>query len=858
MKKILGLAFMLIGINLVVLAQKKDETFNPTDLKLDWKLITNNYNGKDQYSFSLSFTNTSKKTSTPATGWTIYYNANRDLAYKNLDDQFESFRYHGDLFYLKPTSNFKGLKPGESLTVNGIGDSWVFNISDAPSGYYWVWEQDSKKTFAITKTTASSPDNIDQFKLKPNQKNDQITPEMVFEQNTGIKDIPENQLPKIFPTPKMASFKPGYFTLTQPIKIYTENGFSTEATYVQNELKHFTGKTAEMGSISASSLHLKADPTLPSEAYRLNVSEQGIVISASSAAGMFYGIQSLKSLFPLDSWKTPTAALQVPFADVMDAPRFGYRGLHVDVARNFQTKEQVKRILNWMAMYKLNKMHFHFSEDDAWRIEIPELPELTTVGVIRGHTLDSKDHMPSAYGSGGDINNVQSSFYTRNEYIEILKHAKALHIEVIPEIETPGHARAAIKAMDARYTRLMNEGKPEEAKKYLLSDANDQSVYLSAQNFKDNIMCIALPSVYTFLETAVDALMKMHEEAGMPLKTIHMGGDEVPQGVWEKSPLAQNLLQQLPKEKFKQTSDLWIYYWEKVTDILKKRNLYVSGWEEIGMRESRVDGNRVMMVNPEFANNNFHTYVWNTVIGWGAEDLPYRLANGGYKVILCPVSNLYFDLAYQKDFNEVGYYWGGFVDVDKSFYFIPYDYLKNTKVDRFGNEIDPSVLSGKDKLTDYGKSNILGIQGELWSENIRSANDLEYLAFPKMLGLVERAWAQDPEWATTKDPKKANELYQDAWSIFTNTIAKKELYKLNYFQGGANFRIPSVGAKTISGKVHANIQLPGMIIRYTLDGSEPNNNSMMYKEPISEKGNIRLRAFDSKGRGSRTIEIKNN
>jgi hexosaminidase len=335
-----------------------------------------------------------------------------------------------------------------------------------------------------------------------------------------------------------------------------------------------------------------------------------------------------------------------------------------------------------------------------------------------------------------------------------------------------------------------------------------------------------------------------------------VGGDEVPQGVWEKSPIAQNLLATLPKEKFKQTSDLWIYYWEKVHAILKERELYVSGWEEIGMRESKVNGNRVMMVNPEFANNNFHTYVWNTVVGWGAEDLPYRLANGGYKVILCPVSNLYFDLAYQKHFDEVGYYWGGFVDIDKAFYFIPYDYLKNTAVDRFGVPIDPKALQGKDKLTDYGKENIIGIQGELWSENIRSAADLEYLAFPKMLGLAERAWAADPEWATAKDESLAKSLYADAWSVFVNSVGKQELYKLNYYQGGVNFRIPTVGAKMIDGKVFANIQLPGMQIRYTTDGTEPTVNSALYTSPISATGVIKLRAFDSKGRGSRTVIVE--
>ena len=853
--RVFAIAFLFICLN--TNAQKKT-LFQPADLKIDWQLVSNNYNGKDQYLFTLKLTNNSKKTILPTDNWTIYYNANRDIADKQLSGGLESFRWHGDLFYLKPGKDFKGLKPGESLIAEGIGDAWVFNISDAPSGYYWVWNNDPKKTYPITNTSAKPPADIIKFKRSPDEKGDQVTPEMVFNQNASVKDIPLNELPTIFPTPVSFQSREGFFKINASTTISHDESFEKEAEYLSAAMGDFMSNKISIGKASENNIQLRKDDAIATEGYHLEVKTNGIIISASSATGIFYGIQSLKCMLPLESWKSKQTILEVGCASVSDKPRFGYRGLHLDVARNFQTKEELKRILNWMAMYKLNKMHFHFSEDDAWRVEIPALPELTTVGVVRGHTLDSKEHMPSAYASGGDVNNIQSSFYTRNDYIEILRFAKDRHIELIPEIETPGHARAAIKAMEARYERLMKEGKPDAAKQYLLSDADDKSVYLSAQNFRDNVMCVALPSVYNFIETTVDAFIGMHNEAGMPLKTIHIGGDEVPQGVWEGSPIAQNLLKTLPKDKYKQTSDVWIYYWSKVHEILKSRNLYVSGWEEIGMRESKVDGNKVMMVNPEFANNNFHTYVWNTVIGWGAEDLPYRLANGGYKVILCAVSNLYFDLAYQKDFNEVGYYWGGFIDIDKSFYFIPYDYLKNTSVDRFGSPVDSKVLQGKDKLTDYGKTNIIGIQGQLWSENIHNANDLEYLAFPKILGLIERNWSEDPEWARTKDIETGKKLYEKAWSVFTNTVGKRELFKLNYYQGGVNFRIPTVGAKVINGMVEANIQLPGLAIRYTSDGSEPTINSTIYTNPITQKGTIKLRAFDSKGRGGRTVQVSNN
>lgn len=849
------LTFLLCLMTVSGFSQKKN-AFAPSDLQIDWRLIQNNFEGKDQFRFSFTLTNTGKK-SLPAAGWTIYYNANRDIVNKQLMGPLESFRWHGDLFYLKPVQGFNELKPGESITVDGVGSAWAFNIADAPSGYYWVWDDQPAVTYAISRTKAYPPSDIHAFKRSPDEKGNQITPEMVFDQNASIRDIPKEQLPRIFPTPVSYQSDAGTFTVHPKTTISAPSELVRELDFLHQLLGGMLLSASLTTVPSNGDIRLAIDPALDQEGYSITISGSSIEIKGGTPAGVFYGIQSLSSLLPLDAWKEKQTQLIVPCARVEDRPRFGYRGLHMDVARNFQSKEQIFKMLNWMALYKLNRLHFHFSEDDAWRVEIPALPELTTVGVRRGHTLDSKEHMPASYGSGGDINNVQSSFYTRSDYIEILRHAKNLHIEVIPEIETPGHARAAIKAMDARYIRLMAEGKPEEASRYLLSDPNDKSVYLSAQNFRDNVMCVAQPGVYEFIATTVDAFIEMHKEAGMPLKTIHVGGDEVPQGVWERSPIAQALLSNLPKDKYKQTSDLWIYYWEKINRILRERNLYVSGWEEIGMRESKVDGNRVMMVNPEFANNNFHTYVWNTVIGWGAEDLPYRLANGGYKVVLCAVSNLYFDLAYHKDFNENGYYWGGFVDVDKSFYFIPYDYLKNTKVDPYGNPFDPKMLVGKDKLTDYGKTNILGIQGQLWSENIRSAADLEYSAFPKMLGLAERAWSTDPQWATEKDPARSSELYNEAWSVFTNTVGKKELFRLNYFQGGAEFRIPTVGLKIIDQRVHANIQLPGLVIRYTTDGSEPTSSSKLYTAPVAEKGILRFKAFDSKGRSGRTTNIDN-
>jgi hexosaminidase len=214
-------------------------------------------------------------------------------------------------------------------------------------------------------------------------------------------------------------------------------------------------------------------------------------------------------------------------------------------------------------------------------------------------------------------------------------------------------------------------------------------------------------------------------------------------------------------------------------------------------------------------------------------------------------------MAYCKAFEEPGYYWGAFTNVDKPFSFVPYDYFKNLKEDRFGRPLDKSIFIGKDRLTDYGKSNVLGVKGLLWSETIISPERMEYMILPKILGLAERAWAKDPAWATEKDTAKCEQLYQQSWTQFVNIICKRELLRLDNYASGFNYRIPSAGAIVEEGKVIANAQFPGLSIRYTTDGQEPTAKSKLYTQPLTIKGKIKLRTFNSKGRGGNTIEVEN-
>jgi len=538
----------------------------------------------------------------------------------------------------------------------------------------------------------------------------------------------------------------------------------------------------------------------------------------------------LRSLLPAP---TPRAGLALPAIRVVDAPRFGYRGFMLDVARNFQSKSAVLRALDLLARYKLNVFHFHLTEDEGWRLEMPSLPELTAVGARRGHATDSARHLPPAWGSGPAVNGRWGSgFYSRADYAEILRYAAARHIEVIPELEMPGHARAAIKAM-------------ERNPQYKLDDPDDRSVYTSAQDYHDNVMNPALESTYRFIERVVGDLVAMHRDAGVPLRNLHMGGDEVPNGVWEKSPAVQAYLK---AHNLTSVDDMWFVFYGRVEQILKTHGLIPSGWEEIAVRKTRRDGQPTIIPNPDFASRGWRAYVWNNVAGWGAEDLAYRLANGGYHVVLSPVTNLYFDLAWNQHPQEPGLDWGGYVDLRKPFDFIPLDYYRNARLDRRGNPLDPAVFAGKDRLTDYGRAHIVGIQGNLWSETLGGEGRLEYMLLPKLFGLAERAWAPDPDW-------KSEALYREDWSRFVNVVGQRELPRLDREVPGLNYRIPTPGLKVQGGMVYTSLELPGFTLRFTTDGSEPTVSRSVVRGPIPFRGTVSVAAFNTAGRKGLTARV---
>jgi hexosaminidase len=780
----------------------------------------------------------------PAAGWSLFFSCAHGLK-AMAGSPFTLENLGGDFQRVRPGVSFKATAPGQATVLDFWMSAQGANRSAVPAGLYLVDDRKPARGFivpvdAVPFSAQAAVPGVDRATLAR------------FEQNASIPDLPEQAIPPVFPTPASLSKEPGDLHLQTMPRIRASHGLESEArlltSYLAPYLRFRGGEPApdirlEIGEVAG----------LPGpEAYELSIQPgQGIRLRGATAAGVFYGLQTLRGLLPVAPGGTD---LHLPAVTVKDAPRFAYRGLHLDVARNFQPKTSVFRVLELMARYKLNTFHFHLTDDEGWRLEIRGLPELTAVGGVRGHTLSAERWLPPAYGSGPRTDSrFGTGFFTRADYIQILQYAQRLHIEVIPELEMPGHARAALKAMEARYRSLVRRGEKDEAERYRLVEPGDTSRYVSAQNYHDNVMNPALPATHAFIAKVVAEVVALHREAGVPLKHLHMGGDEVPAGVWEQSPAVQAYLK---TRGWSTVNALWPEFYDRVDGLLRQFGLPLSGWEEIALKKVQSGGKTSQEVNTAFGTRGWRAYVWNNVPGWGNEDLAYQLANAGFSVVLCPVTNLYFDLAATPDPEEWGLRWGGILDVDKPFDFIPLDYYRSTHQDHLGQPLDPAVFAGKVRLSDAGRKNIVGIQGCLWSETLTEDGRLEFMLTPKLLGLAERAWAPDPAWATDTDSPHAEALRHEDWSRFLNRLGKQELPRLALEQVPFRFRIPAPGLKIAMGQVLGNCQFPGLLLRYTTDGSEPTAHSPIFPGTLPAVGVVRVAAFDAVGRKGPTAAAR--
>lgn len=816
---------LLMGALLIFSAGQKALAQQPAvaeQIQLHWK-PSPAYNGHDNLDLILVIKNISDRNLNLGK-WDLWFNA----MYPVLDKKTAEYSFsneRGNLFKLQFGKQI--LSPNDSLVTEYTSKYAISNISTTPNGFY-LQDRHNSKSYYTVHDVLYSP-----IQLPVAAQND--FNRSLFEKNERLNNT--TSVPLIFPTPKSMKLGKGEYRISSTLAYFVSAGFSLKLDFLKDipaigdlDLVPTDDKTAQ--------LIIKRVDDLKNEAYRLSVSKQGICIESSSDAGVLYAIQSLTSMLTPDMYFAKES-LHIPFITVEDEPRYSYRGFMMDIARNFKDKNTILKYLDLMANYKLNVFHLHFIDDEGWRIEIPSLPELTAIGANRSPLFKDGKSLQPAYGSGGS--STAGDFLSRADFIAILKYAHERNIVVVPEIETPGHARASIKAMNARYERLMKEGKKAEAEKYLLYDPEDQSIYNSVQYFNDNVINPALPSTYVFLEQVIDEFIAMYKEANVPFKKISIGGDEVPNGVWTKSPQIQLLMQ---KEGMESVHEIWPYYIQRVHEICAGKGLNIAGWEEIGM----INEGQGMVVNPALKNkSNVQVDVWNNVIGGGQEDLAYKLANAGYQTVLISASNLYFDMMWNTNFMEPGLKWATYADLLHAYSLLPEDFFANIANYYSGKKLGKQGFSKRVRLNEKGRANFLGIKGGLFAETVLQEEQMDYLVFPRFFALAERAWSAKRNYES--ESKFDVALLEKDYTKFINKVGLHELPKISR---QVKFRLPAVGVKEVNGSISANTEYPGFAIYYTLDGTLPSLESARYEtsKPISyQQGQVLAFAVvDAEGR----------
>lgn len=745
--------------------------------------------------------------------WSLYYGTQSPALRTPAEAPLGQEQLHGTLHRFHTTEAYAPIAPGDSLQVTFTG-AFYDKLSFFPEGMYFVG------TAADGRETA--PRDV-AFTYNPyrNRKGMTRDAERLYGANARFADPAPLAFYDILPAMKSVRMTgAAACKLGTEVNVTAAAGAEREAELLKAALAAQCGCTFAEGGTPIS-LSLEAGFFGREEAYGINVSEEGIAIKAATTHGLFNAAQSLLCVL-----EGRTLPVELPAAEIADYPDFSYRGIHFDVARNFTEKENVLKLLDLFARYKIDVFHFHITDDEGWRLEIPGLEELTEVGGRRGHTDRAEtEHLMPLYGSSWKVEDGApgSGFYTRDDYIEILRYARDRHIRVIPEIDLPGHSRAAIKAMQARYARYIDTD-PEKARQYLLVDSCDRSAYRSVQDFSDNVIDIGLATSYAFVEKIFDELQRMHADAGTPLEVIHIGGDEVPHGTWEGSPSSQAFMKE---HGLKTAHDLKNYFVRWLYAKLAESNIRLAGWQEIVMMP---DGRTIDKLVP---GHDMFSYGWSTLPGNGADEIPYALANMGYPVVLCNVTNLYLDLSYSRHPLEPGLMWGGYVDAVKSFDMQPYDIYKSLRPADMA-----SASKGKTALRPEARKNIVGMQAQLWAETIRSFDMVYYQFFPKMFGLVERAWNAEPAWAATDDEAP----YAAALKQYYARISEVEMPFLAGL--GAKFRLTPPGIKVADGKLFLMAAEQGAEVRYTTDGSEPTAASPLWTGPVAcDAATVKARTF---------------
>lgn len=582
--------------------------------------------------------------------------------------------------------------------------------------------------------------------------------------------------------------------------------------------------------ISAQGLPIKVSlqaNTTP-ESYTLLISVDDIQITYADSAGLYYAMMSIAQLYDQNNKSLPLGLAK-------DQPDMAFRGLHIDVSRNFRSKDFVLQTLDQMSYYKLNKLHLHLADDEGWRLQIESLPELTDVGAFR--CFDESEQtclLPQLASGDGKLAATQqnSGFYSTNDYIEILQYAHARQIEVLPSLDMPGHSRAAIVSMKARHTRLMLEEKPDEAEQYFLTEIEDKSEYRSIQHYNDNTLNPCIPATYAFVEEVLRQLNDMHIKAGVPLKHYHIGADETA-GAWTDSPACAALIAE--NDDISEIKQLGPYFIEKVANKVSELGIVPAAWS---------DG--LSYANPDNLPAKVQANAWETLYS-GGHNKAHEMLNKGWEVVLSTPDVLYFDFPYEADPIEPGYYWASrYTDSYQVFQFMPNNLPVHAEIwkDSSGNSYQAKASTD---ILDQRK--FAGIQAQLWSETVRSDAQANYMLFPRLLVVAERAW-HNPKWAENYktgisysastehfDANQVSAMKAD-WLSFSHILTSKALPQLVADRIQPRVALP--GAIIKDGILYMHSGLSGLQLEYQMEAQS----WQVFKNPITleVQSDIRIRA----------------
>lgn len=662
--------------------------------------------------------------------------------------------------------------------------------------------------------------------------------------------LDKSDLDYIIPTPSNFIINDGEVEILNNYSIVIDQNFNLSEQLINSVFDGIVNIDFDNTNEVISRITVDLDESINAESYQLSISDGGISIRSADSAGALYALQSLKQIFLISKLEnTP-----LKFIEINDSPKFSYRGMLLDISRNFYGPDKIKQIIDYLSFFKINYLDFRLTDDEGWRLEIPGLEELVEVGSKRAYTKDEFENLIPMYGSGPDTNSTGSGYLSRSDYVDILKYASERNISVIPQISVPSHMRSAIVSMNARYQKYMEMGNQVEAEKYLLIDPDDKSEYYSAQGFTDNIMNICRESSFTFYEKVIDEIYLMYKDAGIEMAKFGVAADELPYGAWQKSPMCDKFMSE--NSISGDYNALYELMQRRIYNKISSYGATMTGWDDILLKLTEKNQSETQ-IKDFFKDDDILLFVWKNDWGEGRQDMIYKYANLGYKTIMSNSSAFYFDMVDDKDLDNIGLSWSGYANYKDMWTVDVFDVFN----DLYGvekNNISREYIENSVKLDEDKKDNIIGVQSQIWSETIRNEGILDYMFMPNIIVFSQKAWSHENSWMDISNNDSKREKIENEWNKFANNIGQRVLPMVDNIFGGLAYDLPKPGGIVVNDTLYANTVFPGLNIKYTLDGSNPEFSSETFTSPIkiNEGDIINLRLFDNTGRGGNSIIVE--